>query len=1109
MAGIKSDDTLSRLALVASDMAYGAYNAVFAAAGQPLQIFSDTPDYPSPAINDRAPFVVPDGFFVVDGGRIDVDATGFKALVLKNSATNEIVVAFAGIDGPFDPQDWGSASLKLAWNQWTFEDPNDPGNPLRETRQRVFDLIASVSDPNTKIDFVGDSMGGALAEYAAYDWITGQPTPARAAMQARTTLTMFNALGGEDGLRKAYGNIDLSILGNLSQRAAYVVRNDIVSRLGGGYAGVPTYLLDYTSQRPNPANPGTFFDLGIVDAHRIETGFYPNLDARRFEGATLLDPQSAAQRFLKTSQSQQTMELWSLIFDEKAISPTDAMAAMGAGLIAMCALGNFDEIHAFKNALIDGFASSGSPVFDELTSDSAYIRQIGQLRIAYLESKFFTSQLMAVAASGIGQGLYLGFLVSADFDPDNIADAAKKILGKQIQIKKSSDPLDELMRQQWTMSLMPGGINSQLQQATTGLSKPTDYVATLTGVLSADDWQKQTLDYLSGLSGKTGTDLLSYRKQLAEAGLEQLNAFKKAGPEAASSLDAERNAILSAVISDSITLANLPSDYSDAPSGGGSGGGFGGVKTTDELTYRGLRDVFVADLEDIRTSVVEVADKNLNAALIEEITDAEVLATEAAQRPVLAGFATLTNPYANASFDPDAAAVQTSEIKDGGAASYAVYLPYVAGEGGERIRFQLSGDDANSLRVRFGDQTLTPTNGAFEVDVAQGFQKATFTLLAQGNVSAAENVSISATLVDSNGNATHLTHSEGTLTIDAQPDVPQTTRDIVGDLEALDTDPNTSGVQKGYDDLGNVVTDGNSAPDQDDTLFGGDSSDHIMAGGGDDYIYDDTVFSFNPDWIEAGSGDDWVQANQGDDVIDGGSGTDVIQGEGGNDQIYGDTRTTVPDAIAAGEATPGTGEKGDWLVGNAGDDVIVGTADNDVLAGGVGNDLLVGGAGDDVLDGDANGGSPDAPGAWTVIADGLGNDPYDALDPQGRFPNRTADVRVGGAGYQIRNLTDGGDNTIYGGAGNDFAFGGAGNDYIDGGSGNDVIYADALTQFHLSGSDDAALGGDLAYGYGHNGSLAGVAVSAAEGELSAQGFAQNAQTLKTNAQLQQGVAKLS
>ena len=67
----------------------------------------------------------------------------------------------------------------------------------------------------------------------------------------------------------------------------------------------------------------------------------------------------------------------------------------------------------------------------------------------------------------------------------------------------------------------------------------------------------------------------------------------------------------------------------------------------------------------------------------------------------------------------------------------------------------------------------------------------------------------------------------------------------------------------------------------------------------------------------------------------------------------------------------------------------------------------------------------------------------------------------------------------------------------------------ALLQFHLSGADDAALGGDLAYWYGKNGSLAGISLQAAQQVIGASGFGSDAQTLRPFSGLQEGFVKLS
>jgi hypothetical protein len=67
----------------------------------------------------------------------------------------------------------------------------------------------------------------------------------------------------------------------------------------------------------------------------------------------------------------------------------------------------------------------------------------------------------------------------------------------------------------------------------------------------------------------------------------------------------------------------------------------------------------------------------------------------------------------------------------------------------------------------------------------------------------------------------------------------------------------------------------------------------------------------------------------------------------------------------------------------------------------------------------------------------------------------------------------------------------------------------ALLQFHLSGADDAALGGDLAYWYGKNGALTGMGLAAAQAAIGAPGFGADAQTLHPFSGLQEGLVKLS
>jgi RTX calcium-binding nonapeptide repeat (4 copies) len=210
-----------------------------------------------------------------------------------------------------------------------------------------------------------------------------------------------------------------------------------------------------------------------------------------------------------------------------------------------------------------------------------------------------------------------------------------------------------------------------------------------------------------------------------------------------------------------------------------------------------------------------------------------------------------SNPFDDPSFDPDSAPSPSNEIDEGGTASYALYLPYSAGEGGQKVRIQLAGDSANSLRVQVGNQIIAPIGEAFEVTVQEGSDQVTFTLLAIGDVTGAEEVTISAKLIDADGNFTYNTHTIATLTVTASSEEPTGLREILGGGEPInfgtEEDP-----EYHYDELGNEVTSG--LGNREDTLNGGDQNVHIVGGIGRDSIL-------------AGSGNSVIEGNEGRDVI--------------------------------------------------------------------------------------------------------------------------------------------------------------------------------------------------------------------------------------------------
>ena len=64
-------------------------------------------------------------------------------------------------------------------------------------------------------------------------------------------------------------------------------------------------------------------------------------------------------------------------------------------------------------------------------------------------------------------------------------------------------------------------------------------------------------------------------------------------------------------------------------------------------------------------------------------------------------------------------------------------------------------------------------------------------------------------------------------------------------------------------------------------------------------------------------------------------------------------------------------------------------------------------------------------------------------------------------------------------------------------------------QFHLSGMDDMALGGDLAYWYGRKNGFSGISLAAAQQVIGAADFGSDAQSLRPFDGLQEGFAKLA
>jgi len=194
---------------------------------------------------------VPDGYYLLDYPLKDHNNNGFKAVIFKNDLTNEYIISFAGTE---DLQD-AHADIKLGWDQWKGEVRNDVIKFINDI----------VSDHNaTKIHFTGHSLGGALAQYALYEYISTIRTaddPTKA-LPVPVDITTFNALGGLDGLTQYLPDTNKYREGIVSDidGAHFYVKGDLVSRLGGEHIGGSTYMLP----------PSGKDNLNLIDSHKIK-----------------------------------------------------------------------------------------------------------------------------------------------------------------------------------------------------------------------------------------------------------------------------------------------------------------------------------------------------------------------------------------------------------------------------------------------------------------------------------------------------------------------------------------------------------------------------------------------------------------------------------------------------------------------------------------------------------------------------------------------------------------------------------------------------------------------------------------------------------------------
>jgi Ca2+-binding RTX toxin-like protein len=1090
---------LAKLALIASDTSYfTSTNSV--PLGGALAPFRDT------LIYDILPqYPITPGFVKssIDSASRN-DALGFKFTAYSNISTKEIIVAFGGTDGA-DPVDWTS-NTELGWNQW------------EASRNLVFDYLRPLVDAGTKVHFTGHSLGGALAQYAAYEWIKKQSTVGDLDFnpdfdKTNVSLTTFNGLGGLKGLVDnlpssgiQHAAYDSTVLQGLGLSGHFYVTNDLISRFGDGHVGGDTFLLDFKSDRTNGV--GQQYTYGLFDAHRIETGFYANLRP----GALLefqVSPGTSPIAYLDVDSVQNVAALFGNLLNNKNLGLAESRFRLVGAVTAGLTIGSPGDVNRLTQAVITSLHDSGDlneSWFQTLSGVNwgaifTPLRPVtGAISILSALGAVFTDAVEG-AASGISTIFQaIGEYVGAGSRPDVTVTppASPDVSSRQLQLQFE------------TLMASIGG-TPHLAELTASLPSGLDPEALAAEILTGGvDWLQNMLAFIrdhANSAGQTPTQLAETTIQLATALNHRIDALQDVAPEEKNQLVVQLNAFTHETVAG---FANALPDFVQ--------------KIADVAFNLGQTISDFADIQLIDQAWAgELNDPRLAPSVKTAIEEAREIFQRAGQTVVIQS-GVGANPFHTPGYVPGGPSSATLEERLG--EIFRLSLPFAAGTGGQRILLHLQGPQANQLSIATdeGAQTVGP-DGTVELIVPEGADQVRFTLIASDEVSADATVTLSATLVDEMGEATHETQVESVVSVTAfvgtgNDGYEQSVEDY-SYLTLADYALIEGLLAIGAGGFLHQTLIGGQGPDAinywqgfgDDTLYGNGGDDWISGGYGHDLLYggdgDDQLladpYDYHPDPVATPGpllppptldGKDYVDGGEGNDRIGGGGNDDRLIGGAGDDKIWGDalTRGTYIDnpdgsqtfVSLTGALHPGNdilegGEGNDELHGDGGDDILDGGAGNDLLIGDTqpgeavltsmeaGDDFLSGGEGDDELQGNAGD---------DVLLGGAGDDLLFG-DDDGVDPSLEGDDWLEGGDGADQLLGKGGNDTLIGGEGDDLGSGGEGDDEIvagagadqfDGEAGDDVLFGDAGNDLLLGGDgvdeldggadDDRLIGGD-------------------------------------------------
>lgn len=272
-------------------------------------------------------------------------------------------------------------------------------------------------------------------------------------------------------------------------------------------------------------------------------------------------------------------------------------------------------------------------------------------------------------------------------------------------------------------------------------------------------------------------------------------------------------------------------------------------------------------------------------------------------------------------------------------------------------------------------------------------------------------------------------------------------------------------------------------------LAGGDGSDIIWGADGSDLLLGGNGI----DILQGGAGDDVLTDQNGVGLLDGGGGADRLRGGGGRQLMIGGSGDDEIDTGGGADVIAyNRGDGADVVLASVGTDNVislgVGIGHADMTLARNGLDLILGLGGEDSITlrnwyQDSGTASYESVSSLQLIAEATAQ--LDASSPDPMLNRTVMQFDFGAIVQRFDQLL-------------------AANPGVGAWS-----LVDALAEFHVGGSDVAAIGADLAFQYGSAGTLVGLGATPLQGSLASSQFGVAPQTLQSLASLQTGTVRLA